>query len=91
MPPVMMDARLVELAALDVLDVRPDGSLCMNASFVARCLAAYEADPSSLDTVIRDHILASAGERDVALLTDADELALAALEVEPRDGAAPDA
>lgn len=91
MPPVMMDVRLVELAALDVLDLRADGSLCMNKDFVARCLAAYEADPSTLDTVIRDHILACAGEHDVALLSDAEELALAVLELEPRDGAAPDA
>lgn len=88
MPLVIMDARLAELAALDVLDVRTDGALRLNATFVAKCLAAYDADPSCLDSVIRDHIVARAGERAVALSTDPDELALAALEIESAEGSA---
>lgn len=81
MPLVTVDERLSELAALDVVDVRPDGALTLNAAFVARCMAAYDADPSCLDTVIQDHVVARAIERGHALWNAPEELALAALEL----------
>lgn len=74
------DARLADLAYLDVLDVRLDGSYALNAEFYAAALQAHAADPSRFGSIFGDLILARAMARGVALM-DVEELALAALEV----------
>lgn len=81
MRPASHAARLAELALLDVLDVREDGSLRLNDAFREECIAAFDADPSCLDRVFQERILARAVERGFAALADLDELALAALEI----------
>ena len=81
MPPVTADPRLAELALLDVLDVRADGTLALNAAFRAECVARYESDASCLGTVFQARILARAVERGFAAVADVDGLALLALEV----------
>lgn len=63
MPLAMLDARIAELVHLDVVDVRPDGSVCLNATFVATCLADHAASPASSEDVVRERILARAQER----------------------------
>lgn len=78
---VVVDHTLAELAVLDVVDVLPDGSLRLSDAFVAECVAHLDSDPSILDTVVQDRILARALERGYAGLLNADELALAALEL----------
>lgn len=89
MVPVAPDARLAELAWLDVLDVRPDGSLALNAAFHEECIAAYDADPDCLGTVFQARLLARAAERGMGLV-DVDELALAALEIAAAEEDAPE-
>lgn len=83
----VLDARLADLAFLDVIDLAPDGRWTLNEGFRLACVAAYDADPSSLDHVIQDVILARAMARGVAAVLDVDELALAALEVSDQDEA----
>jgi len=80
MAQVLADARLAELVLLDVLDVTLDGTLHLNAAFVAKCRAALDADPACLDDVFQTHILARAAERGFALV-GVENLVLTALEV----------
>lgn len=80
---VEADARIAELVQLDVLDYDDTGSLRLNASFIATCRQLFEADGSCLDFVFQDEIIARAQARGV-LLTNVDDLALAALEVATR-------
>lgn len=80
MAQVVVDARLAELAYLDVLDVSYDGKLHLNAAFVAECRAALDADPACLDDVFQTHILARAAALGMALV-DVEDLTLTALEV----------
>lgn len=80
MPLVKLDARVAELAYLDVIGVRNDGSLYLDATFVAKCLAAYGVDPrTDPDAVVREEILARAAERRHAPKTAPARLASAAL------------
>lgn len=81
MPPVTLDARAAELAHLDVIDIREDGTLVLNPAFRAACIAALDADPRCIDTVVQDHILARAVERGFAGCVDIEELAFSALEI----------
>lgn len=78
---VESDAQLAELAQLDVVDVLVDGTLCLNADFVADCARHYADDPSRLGTIFQDRIVARALERGYAGCVDADGLALCALEL----------
>lgn len=89
MPLVEVDAAVAELALLDVVDLQPDGTVRLNESFLEACLAAYDADPSCLDEVFHQHILARATERGYAGCVDLDNLALAALEVGAGERAQP--
>ena len=89
MLPVKLDARLAELASLDVLDVRPDGSFRLNATFVAECLAAHAGAPApEAGALLREQILARAAARGRVPRGSAVRLAHAVLQVEPRQRAA---
>lgn len=78
---VLADVHLGQLARLDVVDVRPDGTLRLNAAFVADCRAAYAADPSVIDTVISTQILRRALAQGSVVEIDLEAATLAALEV----------
>lgn len=78
---VEVDAHLAELAILDVIDVRVDGSLRLNPEFVEECVDALDAAPGSIATVVQDCIVARAWARGYAGCANADAMALAALEL----------
>jgi predicted component of type VI protein secretion system len=63
MPLAKLDARLAELALLDVVDLRDDGTIRLNATFVATCMLAHAQSPAETEAVVRDCILARAEER----------------------------
>jgi hypothetical protein len=75
------DASLAELALLDVIDVRLDGSCAVNEDFLGACRAAYRADPGRFDDIVPAKILARAMVRGLAEGLDVDALTLAVLEV----------
>lgn len=75
------DARLADLAQLDVIDVGLDGSYALNAEFAAACRAAFAADPSRFDEIVPDMILARAMARGFAGGLDVEALTVAALEI----------
>lgn len=77
---VRPDARLAELAYLDVVDVTADGQVVLNGEFRAICIAAYDQG-ALLDDVFQDCILARAMQRGFVGCIDLDDLALAALEI----------
>jgi hypothetical protein len=76
---VSPDAQLMQLAHLDVIDVRSDGSLVLNGRFLTECQDAYAADSSLLGTVIGSYILARALA--IGVVVDVEGLTLAALDV----------
>lgn len=78
---VECDARLAELTILDILDVTPEGKLRLNPAFRDECRRFYDADPSCLDTVFQERIVARAVDYGYAGCLDVDDLALAALEL----------
>lgn len=82
---VLADVHLGQLARLDVVDVRADGTLALNATFVDDCRSAYAADPSILDTVIATQILKRALAQEIVVQLDVDAATLAALAVDDDD------
>lgn len=78
---VLTDVHMAQLARLNVIDVRPDGTLVLNAAFVDECRAAYAADSSILNTVVGTQILKRALAQDVVIQMDLAAATLAALEV----------
>ncbi len=81
MPSVDQDVLLAELALLDVIDVRLDGSLALNREFVAELMQAFDEDPGSLATVVQGCIMERAAARGYWACVDVDDMALAALEL----------
>jgi hypothetical protein len=75
------DAALADLALLDVIDVRLDGSYAINQEFLAACRAAYVAAPHRFDDIVPGMILARAMARGLAHALDVDALTLAAFEI----------
>lgn len=82
---VRPDTRFAQLATLDVLDVRSDGTLALNETFLMECRAAYAADPSRIDTVIGSKIRDRAAAGGMVVEIDLEALTLAALEIGERD------
>lgn len=81
MATVLADVHLVQLARLDVVDMRADGTLVLNSAFVEDCRAAYAADASIIDTVIGMQILKRALTHEIVIAFDLEAATLAALEV----------
>lgn len=79
------DPAYVELALLDVVDARLDGSFVLNADFVAACRVAFQANPRDMDEILPTMILARALGRGLAEGLDVDALAVAALEIAATD------
>lgn len=75
------DENLAILAQLDIIDLALDGGYSLNRAFHAMCCAAYEADPARFDEIVPEMIVNRAAVRGLVLDVDADELALAALEI----------
>lgn len=76
-----VDAHFAELAVLDVIDVRVDGTLRLNPEFVEECIAALDSEPGNIATVVQDCIVARAWSRGFAGCANVDAMALAALEL----------
>lgn len=78
---VRSDTRFAQLATLDVVDVRSDGTLALNETFLMECRAAYDADPSRIGTVIGSQIRDRALDGGLVVEIDLEALTLAALEI----------